>query len=277
MKWLVRFGVVVAVFLVVLAFTFPTTEIVRWALAQVTPADTTITFTEASVRPWGLRVDGVAVRASDGRRILDAPWLRMRPSVLGFFRNGMGQPWHVGAGLCLGSVEGSLESDANAQVLGATWEDIDLGTCLPMIGSPFAMSGRSTGTIDLRILPAGPESGSGELRLRGAAWAPPLPDLEDVVLHADTALVTWSLAGPTLTLTEVAADGPELTLAASGTVRLDPRNRGASALRLKVTLTPRADAPDLLRDLLDGLPHRDGTYDFLLTGTIDAPRAEPAR
>lgn len=273
-KWLVRLGVVFALFVVFLMLLFPTTELVRGALTSILPAGTTIAFTGATLRPWGLRVEGLSLQPPTSPRPVDIPWVRVSPSLLGFLTNGAGRPWHVGAGICLGTVEGSLEKDDKAQVLDASWTDIDVATCLGLLGGPVKASGRTTGTVNARMLPSGPESGGGEIALRQAAWAPPLPQLEDVVLHADTALLRWTLAGPALTLSEVRASGPELVLAAQGTIRLDARNRGASAMRIHVTLTPGPEAPEELTEMLDRLPRRGGAYDFTLAGTIDAPRVE---
>lgn len=274
-RWLVRIGIAVVLFFLFLAMTFPTPDLVRKALTEITPAGSTVTLTNASLRPWGLRVDGLSIRTPTAQRAWELPWVRVSPSFWGFFTNGAGRPWHLGAGVCLGEVEGSLEMEDQKQVLDASWKDIDVATCLGLIGAPVQVSGRSTGMVDAKLLPnAGPESGAGEIALRTAAWAPPLPQLEDVVLHADTALLRWTLAGPMLTLSEVRASGPELALTAQGTIRIDARNRGGSALRLRVTLTPGPDMPEELTRLLDNVPRSGGAYDFLLAGTLDAPRIE---
>jgi type II secretion system protein N len=274
-RWLFRIALVVVLFLLFVAMTFPTPDLVRRALAEILPAGSNVTLTTATLRPWGLRVEGLSIRTPTGQRAWDIPWVRVSPSFLGFLTNGAGRPWHVGAGICLGSVEGSLEMEDQKQVLDAKWTDIDVATCLGLVGAPVQVSGRSTGTVAARLLPnAGPESGAGEITLRSAAWAPPLPQLEDVVLHADNALLRWTLAGPTLTLSEVRSSGPELDLTAQGTIRIDPRNRGGSAVRIRVTLTPGPDMPDELTELLETVPRSGGAYDFLLAGTIDVPRIE---
>jgi type II secretion system protein N len=274
-RWLFRIGVAVVLFFLFVAMTFPTPDLVRRSLTEILPAGTAVTLTNAALRPWGLRVEGLSIRTPTAQKAWDIPWVRVSPTLLGFITNGAGRPWHVGAGICLGSIEGSLEMEDKKQVLDATWTDIDVATCLAQVGAPVQVSGRSSGTVDARLLPnAGPESGAGELSFRSAAWAPPLPQLEDVVLHADNALLRWTLAGPVLTLSEVRASGPELALNAQGTIRIDPRNRGGSAVRIRVTLTPGPDMPQELTQLLDNVPRSGGAYDFLLAGTIDVPRIE---
>jgi type II secretion system protein N len=274
-RWLFRIGLVGALFVLFVAMIFPTPDLVRRALAEALPAGSNVTLTNAALRPWGLRVEGLSIRTPTAQRAWDIPWLRVSPSLLGFLTNGAGRPWHVGAGICLGSIEGTLEMENKKQVLDVKWTDIDVATCLGQIGAPVQVSGRSTGTIDARLIPnGGPESGAGEIALRSAAWAPPLLQLEDVVLHADNALLRWTLAWPMLTLSEVRSSGPELDLNAQGTIRIDQRNRGGSALRIRVTLTPGPDMPAELTELLDTVPRSGGAYDFLLAGTIDVPRIE---
>jgi type II secretion system protein N len=275
-RWLKRIAIALGLFVFFLLLLFPTNELVRGALTGMTPAGTKIEFTKATLRPWGLSVEGLSLQPPASPKPIEIPWARVSPSLLGFLTNGAGRPWRVGAGICLGSIEGTLELEGKTQVLDASWKDIDVATCLGLFRAPIRVSGRTTGSVDARMLPAGPESGAGEISLRSAAWAPPLPQLEDVILHADNALVRWALAGPTLTLSEVRASGPELALTAQGTVRIDARNRGASAMRVHVTLTPGPDMPEELTQLLETVPRRGGAYDFLLAGTMDAPRIEPS-
>jgi type II secretion system protein N len=274
-RWLVRIAIAFGVFLLLVMAMFPTTDLVRKAIAGMTPPGTTIDFTGATLRPWGLRVEGLSIRPATTQRPISIPWVTVSPSLWGFITFRAGRPWTVAAAICLGTIQGSLEQDDKMQVLDAHWADIDIATCLGLFPTPFRISGRTTGNVGARLLPkAGPESGGGEVTLRSAAWAPPLPQLQDVILHADSALVRWTLAGPMLTLTEVRASGSELSLEASGTIRFDAKNRGNSPMRIHVRMTTGPDAPDELVDLLETLPRRGGAYDFLLAGTVDVPRIE---
>ena len=53
-------AVALAVFVAVIAVTFPTDAILRALIARVTPSGSlSVSFAHAHVRPWGLRVDGV--------------------------------------------------------------------------------------------------------------------------------------------------------------------------------------------------------------------------
>jgi hypothetical protein len=63
-----------------------------------------------------------------------------------------------------------------------------------------------------------------------------------------------------------------MNLAASGHVQVAAA-LDASTLDLHVTLTPQPGMSATMRQLLDGLPRgADGTRDFVLAGTLDAPR-----
>ena len=273
MRTLLKGVVAVAVlFTVVLGLTFPTDDLVRWVLSRVpVPEGHTVTFQRAHLRPWGIVLDDAAYRHSDGRPVIELEWLRVRPSWTAFWRDRLGRPWHVSAGVFGGTIEGRIASDATAQLLDASWTDIDVGDLLRALQRDGALTGRSTGHATLRLPVSDQASGEGDLTLRSAAWQPPLEALEDVPIHADQATVRWTLADGRVQLSNVDLRGEEVDATAQGTLRL-AQAIGASSLDVHMTIAPLPGIPVELHRLLDGLPRRpDGVHDFRVTGTIDAP------
>jgi len=134
------------------------------------------------------------------------------------------------------------------------------------------VSGRASGSTGLRVTAGNPPSGSGEIVLRDAIWQPSLGALADAPVHAERATLRWDLAGRSLSVAAFDLQGREMNLAASGHVQVAAA-LDASTLDLHVTLTAQPAMPDQMRQLLDGLPRgADGTRDFVLAGTLDAPR-----
>jgi type II secretion system protein N len=277
MRTVLKAAVAAAVlFAVVLWLTFPTDQLVRRALERVpVPDGHVITFQHARLRPWGLVLDDAAYRRSDGQPVIETDWVRIRPSWTSFWRDRLGRPWHVAAGVFGGETDARIDVDGGRRNIDVTWTDIDVGSLLDAVQRDDPLTGRSTGHALLRLPSTDPASGEGELTLRGATWQPPVEALEDVPLHADTAMLRWSLGDRRLQLSSLDVRGEEVDLTAQGQVRL-AQALGASALDLRFTIAPLPGAPLELRRLLDGLPRRpDGVRDFRLTGTLNAPRIAP--
>src|SRR5262245_61655718 len=92
-------GAVVAVFTAVLILTFPTDVLMRRAVERLTPAGAPrLVFEHARLRPWGLRLDQVALERPDGSALVDADWLMLRPSLAGLARDWSGRPWRARLG-----------------------------------------------------------------------------------------------------------------------------------------------------------------------------------
>jgi type II secretion system protein N len=263
-------------FVVVLALTFPTDQVVRWGLARVpVPAGDFVTFGRAHLRPWGLVLDEAAYRHSDGEAVIAADWVRLRPSWTAFWRDRLGRPWRVGAGILGGTLEGRIADEGTAHVIDVSWTDLDVGSLLAVLRRRDTLTGRSAGRAIVRLPASEAASGEGELTLRSAAWQPPLEALGDLPIHADTATLRWTLGERGLHLSSVDVRGAEVDLTARGTLGL-ARTIGASTLDLRMTIAPLPGIPLELRRMLDGLPRRsDGVRDFRLTGTLDAPRISP--
>jgi type II secretion system protein N len=255
-----------AVFAVVLALSFPTDELARWALARAPlPDGWFITFERAHLRPWGLVLDGATLRRPDGGALYAADWLRLRPSW-------SGPPWRLAAGLLGGTADARLGTDGGVQSIELTWADLDLGQVLAALQRGDRVSGRASGSTGLRVTAGDSASGSGEIVLRDAVWQPSLGALADAPVHADRATLRWDLDGRHLAVAAFELQGREINLAAKGNIQVAAA-LDASTLDLHVTLTPQPGMPEQMRRLLDGLPHgADGTRDFVLAGTLDAPR-----
>jgi type II secretion system protein N len=275
MRTLAKAALAAAVlFVVVLALTFPTDQLVRRGLARIPLPEEGhfLTFQRARLRPWGLVLDGAAYRRGDGSAVLETDWLRVRPSWTSFWRDRLGRPWHVAAGVFGGTVDGRITTGADGQTVDVSWTEVDVGRLLASLQRQDPLRGRATGRLALHLPISDPASGEGELTLRAASWQLPL---EDVPLHADTATLRWTLGDRRVEVSSVDLRGEEIDLTAQGQIRL-AQALGGSALDLHVTIAPLPGAPLELRRLLDGLPRRaDGAHDFRLTGTLYAPRVSP--
>src|SRR5262249_23197755 len=112
---------VAGLFTRVLGLTFPTHDLGRWGLSPVPrPGGYIVPFQPAHRRPWGLVLDDAAYRHGDGRPVIELEWLRVRPSWTAFWRDRLGRPWHVSAGVFGGTVEGQIATDATAHLLDAS-------------------------------------------------------------------------------------------------------------------------------------------------------------
>lgn len=271
-------GVVVllaAVAGVVGALTFPTDALVRGALERAPlPDQLQIAFAQARLRPGGLRLDQVRVVRPDGSLALEADWLRLRPSLLGLWRDGTGRPWSIGAGACLGTIEATVGVERHVTPVALTLDNVDLGACLAWVAPQVDAYGRVTGTVNARIDTVDPHGGDGALDLRGAAWKPG-GFLEDVPLRADAGRLEWRLAARKLELVTIDASSSDFRAVGRGVVRfLTPTDD--SVLDFRVTLTPGPTMPPLFRRYVDAVPGEPpgpgGTRTFRIGGTLGDPR-----
>jgi type II secretion system protein N len=256
-------AVAVAVFVAVIAATFPTDTLLRALIARAIPSGSVVVaFTHAHLRPWGLRVDGVAVRAPDGSLVADAEWLSARPSLTGFLRDRTGRPWRLGAGTCGGRVDAIVDRDDGGSTASITWDELDLARCPPVALLGQTVAGVIGGTAVVRGAGTAAE---GRIGLRGGVWKGAgrfVPALE--TLHADPASVAWTLRGNHLELSGIAVDGPDVKATGGGTVEVARAPR-ESRLALSLIVAPGPQAPPGFRDLLARLP---------ATGDGDARRLE---
>jgi type II secretion system protein N len=276
-RWLAVAGGVIGVLAIAITLAFPTDAVVRGVLARVTPpSGPFVVFRRAVLRPWGLRLDGPALRRLDGTAIVDADWVRVRPSVLGLFRDGTGRPWRVASGVCGGTFDADVTVDRTAASIDASWTDLDLGVCLPPLAPGLTLAGRVSGQAVAQAGNGVRPSGHGELRLRDAVWqqdAPPVSGLD--TLHVDAATLRWTVDADRLTVEGLELRGPELELRGGGTVRLTG-SPSTNVLDLQLIAVPGAEAPEPLLRLLDQLPRAPGgdpvARSLVVKGTGGNPR-----
>lgn len=271
------FALAVAVFAATLAFTFPTDALVRAAVARYTPPGyPTLVFARAGLRPRGLLLEQVALRRSDGYALASADWAELQLSWRGLLRDGTGRPWGIVIGACGGKLEGTIAAEGVGHAVGLSWRDLDLGGCAPLQVTGEAIEGVAEGLATLRLDGGGRPAGEGNVRIRSAAWraAGRLPGLD--TLHADPALVRFTLREGRLVLDGIDLYGPDLEASGSGTLRLAGLgNLARSSLDVALAVAPGSAASPLVRDLLATLPPADtrpGAYRLALTGTLAAPR-----
>jgi type II secretion system protein N len=273
-----RLGVaalVLGVFGLVGALTFPTDTVVRALLDRVPlPDRATLTFAAAALRWNGLRLEQVRLAHPQEDRAFDADWLRLRPSLLGFWRDGTGRPWTVAAGTCQGTIEVGVGAEPRATPIEVSFEHVELAACLPFVMPQVQAYGRVDGTVRVRLGTVDPPQSDGVLQIRGAAWTPGGP-LEGVPLRADAGALEWRLAEHRLEITKLEATSKDFTATGSGLVRLVD-SVDDSVIDLRVTVTPGKTMPPLLRRYFDAIPgeppNARDVRTFRVQGTLRDPR-----
>ena len=269
-------ALVVGVFALVGAFTFPTDAVVRAVLERVPlPDGMQLAFTGAHLRPNGLRLDDVHVLRASGQSAIDAEWLRLWPSVWGFWRDGTGRPWAIAAGTCQGTIDVTVGVEPRRTPITVAFEHVELATCLPYVLKRVDAYGRLDGKLMVRIGAADPPMSDGTLELRGAAWTPGGP-LRDLRFRADAGTVTWQLAEHRLELTKIETTSSDFHAVGSGIVRVAAAVDD-SVMDVRVTITPGATMPPLLRRYFDALPgtspDASGARTLRIQGALRDPRA----
>ena len=267
---LARILVAGAIFAGVVALTFPTDALVRWALARaLPPGGPRLEIDHATLRPWGVRLAPATLRDAEGYRLAVADWLVARPSLLGFIDDPAGRPWRV-TGAAYG---GTFTAVVDRRVTLLEWHDLDLARVPTLKVGGDHVGGTTEGAATLKNA-----SGEGTLGVRGMTW----PSAARFLLGAETmpvdATVWWTLAGGRLALDAVTAHGAGVEAKGAGSVRL-ATPLGRSALDVQLTLAPGPDTSPGLRRLIADLPaSAEGTdvRRLAVTGTIDAPHFEAA-
>jgi type II secretion system protein N len=269
-------ALVVLVFGAVGALTFPTDAVVRAVLERVPlPDGMQLAFSAAHLRPNGLRLDDVHVLRRSGRAAIDAEWLRLWPSLWGFWRDGTGRPWAIAAGACQGTIDVTVGVEPRRTPVEVELEHVELATCLPYVLPQADAYGRLDGKLMVRVGTSDPPMSDGTLELRGAAWTPGGP-LQDLRFRADAGTVTWQLVERRLELTKIEATSSDFDTTGNGLVRLaTPVDE--SVIDLRLTITPGATMPPLLRRYLDAVPgsrpNAQGGRTLRIQGTLRDPRA----
>jgi len=275
-----RLGIVAAVlaaFALVLALTFPTDAIVRALVARIPlPSGVTLAFADAHVGPRGLVLDDVHVTRPDGHALLDAAWLRLHPSLWGFWRDRTGRPWSITASSCQGTFTVGVGADGLATTVALTLENVELATCLPYVIGELDAYGRVDGTARLRYGGTDFASGDGAMVVRGAAWRPHGP-FEDEAVKADMATVRWRLADGRFQLDTIDATSEDFRAVGAGSLRFTG-SLGRSPLDVRLTVTPGRTMPPTLRRIVDGIPGAPadlrGARTFRLVGTLEQPQVQ---
>ena len=265
-----RILLVLAIFAGIVALTFPTDGLVRWALARaLPPGGPRLEFDHATLRPWGVRLAPVTLRDAEGYRIAAADWLLARPSLPGFLHDRTGRPWRA-TGAAYG---GTFAALVGADATDIQWHGLDLTRMPTLKLGGDRLGGATDGAVTLK----GP-SAEGTLSVRAATW----PAAARFLLGADAmpidATVRWTLAGARLALDAIAGHGAGVEAKGAGSVRL-ATPLGRSVLDVHLTLAPGPDTTPGVRQLIADLPASTDGADarrLAITGTIDAPRFEGA-
>ena len=259
-----------AIFAGVVALTFPTDALVRWALARaLPPGGPRLDFDHATLRPWGVRLAPVTLRDAAGYRLAAADWLLAHPSLPGFLHDRTGRPWRA-TGAAYG---GTFAALLGREATDLEWHDLDLARMPTLKVGGERLEGTTGGAATLKGA-----AGEGTLGVRRMTWPSAARFLVGAEAMPIDATVWWTLAGRRLALDAVTAHGAGVEAKGAGSVRL-ATPLGRSALDFHLTLAPGPDTSPGLRRLIADLPaSAEGTdvRHLAVTGTIDAPRFEAA-
>jgi len=252
-----------AIFAGVVALTFPTDALVRWALARaLPPGGPRLDFDHATLRPWGVRLAPVTLRDAAGYRLA-------RPSLPGFLHDRAGRPWRA-TGVAYG---GTFAALVGREATDLEWHDLDLARMPTLKVGGERLAGTTDGAATLKGA-----AGEGTLGVRRMTW----PSAARFLVGADAmpidATVWWTLAGARLALDAITANGAGVEAKGTGSVRL-ASPLGRSALDVHLTLAPGPETSPGLRRLIADLPPSAEGADarrLAVTGTIEAPRFEGA-
>src|SRR5206468_2021500 len=93
------------------------------------------------------------------------------------------------------------------------WKDIDVGACPSLPLADRGLMGRTDGGARMRV---SPRAGEGQIAIREASWQV----LPAIRLRLDPASLRWALSDGSVTVSDIAVDGPDLQVRRAGTVRL---------------------------------------------------------
>jgi type II secretion system protein N len=272
-------ALLIAVGGIVGTLTFPTDALVRGALERVPlPDQLELVFTQARLRPSGLRLDDVHLVRPGGRIAFDAEWLRLRPSLWGFWRDRTGRPWSVSAQTCQGKLDLAIGATPRATQLADGLEHVELAACLPYVIPQVDAHGRVDGTFDVEVGTGEPSASTGALEIRSASWKPGGP-LGDEALRADIGTLTWQMTNGRLELTKIEASGKDFQATGSGIVRVvTPPDD--SVLDLRIAVSPGPTMPPMLRRYFDAIagaaPNTQGTRTLRIQWQLRDPRVMAA-
>jgi type II secretion system protein N len=268
-------------FVVFLFANFPHGLLLQRVLSAVEVPGMRLEVGDARFAWWhGFELQRVHLGPDDPTRpaYLEATSLFVRPGIDGLF-SGRPRAFNVQGPLYGGYVNGQFASgDMNRATV--TLDAVALqqyplfaellqgGQLAGVLSGALTVEARGANTDELRA--------AGEFELGGASitdakWSGfALP-----ALHFDGATAKFSVQGNRLEIQELHAEGPDLTLEASGQVALrEPV--GDSVLNLKLSVVPGAEASDQIKTLLSFIPPppKGAKADAprTLSGTLSKPR-----
>jgi type II secretion system protein N len=268
-------------FVVFLFANFPHGILLQRVLSAIEMPGMRLEVGDARFAWWhGFELQRVHLGPEDPSRpaYLETTSLYVRPGIDGLF-SGLPRAFNVEGPFYGGHVNGQFASgDMNRATVtldGVALQQYPLfaellqgGQLAGLLSGALTVEARGTNTDELRA--------AGELELSGASltdakWSGfALP-----ALHFDGTTAKFSVQGNRLEIQELHAEGPELTLEASGQVALrEPI--GDSVLNLKLSVAPGAEATDQIKTLLSFIPPppKGAKADAprTLSGTLSKPR-----
>jgi type II secretion system protein N len=240
---------------------FPTEALVRRAVER--PGWPAVEFASARLRPGGIRVDDVTVRAGDGSLLVRADTVHVSPSLAGLLDGSGGYPWTVESALCGGTSRATIAAEGTVTAVALTWEGADLALCPPLAIAGGALAGRARGAARLRLGPDAPAEGDGRIDLEAAMWRGTGLLAGFGALRAEAAAVRWRLGDGVLELQGIELAGPDVSATGSGEVRF-AAPVAESDLTLRLAVAPVPGSSGLARLLPRG--------DLLVAGTLASPR-----
>lgn len=266
-------------FLGFLLATFPHELALRRALAGAAAGPVAIEVRDVRLG-WMLayRIGEVALLRRDdpATPLLVAREVRAAPSLLGLLR-GRPYPIAIRADVYGGALAGRIDRRPPGLEVDAELRDLDLERHPGLRGLvDGSLRGRLSGTLALQADVLRPASASGSVELRGAGVALESAQVRGITvpdLHFRDVRLAARMRNGRLDVSELAADGDEVSVRGDGTVVLQSPV-AASILGLELRLAPEAGAPEGLRlalNLIPGVPGEGGTRSVRIGGSLAQP------
>lgn len=249
--------------------TFPYTATLSKVLApmgfEFSSATQTIRF------PFGAELTDVRVSSMTSAApypVIECPVITIAPSLLSLltFHPGV----RVKAHLYDGIARVTLRPSSGGTAISYNLDAMNIAQQRLFALPDAAASGTISGHGELWLSPADVEADTGDGEMSGAGLAI-MSALASAPIRLGSAQAKFKLDRGVLTIEELKTSGGDLTLAATGMIRLAP-DPAQSTLAIQFTLVPAPAAASRFGVMFALLPHPPGPQPYQLTGTLFAPR-----
>ena len=258
----------VAIFAGFLVATFPYSSTLSDLLAplgyQLSSAGQSFSF------PFGVKLTGVRVTSKDAPgapAVFESPSITIAPSLLSLLMLHPGVS--VKTALYDGAAKASARRASGGIALTVELDGVNLARQPAFSIAGLSAAGIVAGAGDFWISPSNAAANTGKGELSGVEMNVRFPFAPQPV-RLGKAHAEFKLDAGVLTIAKFTSSGDDLSITASGSVRLGP-DPSQCALAFQFTLNPTAAGATRMQTLLATLPHPPSAGPYRLTGTLAAP------